>query len=168
MELGLGIDFGGVVAERVGADKDHPAELAPEAICPVPDAFSVISEMNELLRGRVWIVSKAAPGTERMTREWLKVHRFAEKTGLKTQQVQFVRDRSGKLDKCRKLGITHFVDDQIKTLEMLSVCVKRLFLFGSGSAGSGVVVAQDWVELGRLLRQPIIAGEQAPPDSASS
>jgi hypothetical protein len=160
MTPGLGIDFGGVIAERTGAGEDHPAGLDPQAVHPVPNAFSVIAEMNELLRDRVWIVSKSTPGTQRMTREWLKYHRFAELTGVGVQQVHFVRDRSEKLERCREFGITHFVDDQRKTLEVLSGHVKHLYLFGGDSARSGIVGVQDWLELGGLLRQSFVAEER--------
>jgi len=160
MEVGLGIDLGGVIAEKADADNEHPAQLPPDAINPLPNAFRVIAEMNELLRGRVWIVSKAGPGTERKIREWLKHHRFAELTGVGPQQVHFVRDRSEKLERCRQLGLTHFVDDQLKTLEILSGHVNHLYLFGGDSARSGIVAVQDWLELGGLLRQSFVAEER--------
>lgn len=155
MEHGLGIDFGGVIAERTGTGTDHPAELAPESIRPVPGAFDAIAEMNGLLGGRVWIVSKASPGTERAVREWLRYHRFEEQTGLPPSRARFVRNRSGKLDVCRGLGITHFVDDRAETLEMLEACVEHLFLFGSGPAGDGIIAVGDWADLSRALRRSI-------------
>ena len=88
MEPGLGIDFGGVIAERTGTGTDHPAKLAPESIRPIPGAFEAIAEMNRLLRGRVWIVSKASPGTERVVRDWLRYHRFEEQTGLSANRTR--------------------------------------------------------------------------------
>lgn len=155
MLSGLGIDFGGVIAERAFGDEAHPAELPPECIGPVPNALNTIAEMNELLQGRVWIVSKSAPATQRMTRVWLRSHRFAEITGVGAQQVHFVRDRSGKLEKCRELGITHFVDDHLKNLEVLVGQVEHLYLFGGDTDSQGIIAIRDWAELGRMLRKSL-------------
>jgi len=160
MRAGLGLDFGGVICERADAGEEYSNGMPLEAINPVPDALGVIAEMNELLHGRVWIVSKATRRTERMTREWLKRHRFFEMTGVSSERIFFVRERFRKRDICRELGITHFVDDRPRTLEMLQGFVKHLYLIGSDSRGCGITVTRDWLVLGRLLRQSILEGEE--------
>ena len=162
---GLGIDFGAVIAERAFGDEVHPAELPPACIDPVPNAFNTIAEMNELLRGRVWIVSKSAPATKSTARAWLKYHHFSETTGVGPRQVHFVRDRSGKLEKCRELGITHFVDDRLKNLEVLVGHIEHLYLFGGDAVSQGIIAVRDWVELGCLLRQSILSDGHVPADS---
>ena len=68
-------------------------------------------------------------------------------------RMRFVRYRSGKLDVCRELGITHFVDDRAETLEMLRDCVEHRFLFGSGPTGDGIIAVGNWAELSRELRR---------------
>jgi hypothetical protein len=168
VEPGLGIDFGGVIAYGAGANEDHPAELPLDAIKPFPNAFKVIAEMSRLFLGRVWIVSKAGTATECKIREWLKVNRFPERTGVLFRQVYFVRDRTSKLDKCRELGVTHFIDDKIENLETLSAYVTHLYLLGRASANQGVVVAESWTKLGRLLRMSIVGESNARPNSACS
>ena len=155
MEHRLGIDFGGVIAEQMLGDVAHPAAQCLAVVAPVANAFEVIGEMDNLLDGRVWIVSKAGPATESATREWLHGHGFAEHTGVPWERVLFVRERDGKLAKCQELRITHFIDDQLKNLEILRPAVEHLFLFGRCPANATVVAAADWIEMGRLLRQSL-------------
>jgi len=155
MRAGLGLDFGGVICERADAGEERAAEMPLEAFNPVPDAFCVIAEMNKLFCGRVWIVSKATAQTERMTREWLKLRRFSEMTGVSSQCIHFTRDRFGKRGVCLKFGITHFADDQVKALDVLRGCVKHLYLFGGDSDENGITPAEDWIVLGRLLKQSV-------------
>lgn len=126
-----------------------------ENVLPVPNVFNTIAEMNALLSERVWVVSKAALDTERKAREWLKYHRFFESTGVSLRDIRFVRDRSRKLDACRELGITHFVDDGIKNLELLAGSVEHLYLFSGDFALQGVCAVRDWADLGYLLRESI-------------
>ena len=88
-------------------------------------------------------------------REWFRVQRFVERTGVPPQQAHFVRDRAGKPTKCRELGITHFIDDQLENLEILSGVVWHLFLLGNNPTKPGVVAVKSWNELGPLLHQSI-------------
>jgi hypothetical protein len=155
VEHRLGIDFGGVIAQQTLGDVGHSAAQGLALAAPVPNAFEVIAEMNELLSGRVWILSKAGRATESATREWLHSHGFAEHTVVPWERVLFVRERDGKLAKCQELCITHFIDDQLKNLETLTPVVEHLFLFGRCPANATVVAAADWIEMGRLLRQSL-------------
>ena len=158
MEPGLGIDFGGVIAEvaqedDAGSGKDG-FQSAPAVAC----AFQGIRVMDREFRGRVWVISKAGEGTENITRQWLRAHKFEAETGLGTERVLFVRDRAGKLERCRALQISHFVDDQVKNLELLLGPVDHLFLFGARSAPAPMVAALDWPELQRLIRESLVGG----------
>jgi hypothetical protein len=116
----LGVDVGGVIVERVDrtADTSFFSDRYLETP-PVEGAFEAIARLGPLFSGRVWLVSKAGPRTERRTREWLRHHRFEEVTGIPETQARFCRVRALKRPICDELGITHFVDDRLEVLGYL-------------------------------------------------
>ena len=59
-----GKSLGSESVTRLKGDEEYSNGMPLEAINPVPDALSVIAEINELGHGRVWIVSKATRRTE--------------------------------------------------------------------------------------------------------
>ncbi len=79
-----------------------------------------------------------------------------------------VRDRTGKFDNGRELGVTSSIDDKTETLERLDANVIHLYLLGRASANEGVVVAESRTKLGRLLGFSIVGESNAPPNSACS
>jgi len=152
---GLGLDFGGVIAAQTLGDEAHPSDMQAEQIAALPDALTRIHDWNLRLNGRLWIVSKASPATGQMTRRWLRHQRFAERTGVPEERLVVVRNRAAKREVCERLGITHFVDDQMKNLELLRGAVPHLYLFGTNKAAAAVVPVRDWQELDRVLRENI-------------
>ena len=152
---GLGVDFGGVIATKTVGDEGHPSAARSEGFAPRPLAFKTIHDLNLRLRGRLWVVSKASPATERVTREWLRQQGFTAQTGVSLERLIVVRDRAEKRRVCEELGITHFVDDQMKNLELLRGAVPHLYLFGANSSDATVVSVKDWQELDRALRERI-------------
>jgi len=158
----LGVDVGGVLIDRVaeGSDTsffgDRPLETPA-----VPDAVETIARLAAgPFAGRVHLVSKAGPKIEERTRAWLEHTGFYAATGLEPTQLHVVRTRADKEPVCRRLGVTHFVDDRISVLNHLtSVGSRYLFTGGLGSATpprpedvpGGIVVVDSWPRLAELL-----------------
>ena len=127
---GLGIDIGGVIIARVGRDSDTSFFSEKYLDTPaMPGAFEVIRRLvDERFGSRVFLVSKCGPKTRAKTLRWLKHHRFFERTGVKPKHLRFCVERIEKGPICRKLGITHFVDDHLDVLLNLKTVPYR-FLF---------------------------------------
>ena len=151
----LGVDFGGVIVEAAAADTSRLRSGGYSPVRPVGGAMAVLAEMGRLFDGRVWVISKASHGTERWTRSWLASHAFYAVTGIPVGHVLFVRESSGKRDVCERIGITHYVDDRLKTLRLLTGAVEHLYLFRSSPAAAPFEFTNvgDWDELrGELVR----------------
>ena len=159
----LGLDFGGVVAPAAGGTGRISA-LAASDVDPVQGAVDGIRELGATFSGSIWLVSKASPDTESWTRAWLHRHDLVGPDAIPAGNLVFVRDRSGKLDECRKRGITHFVDDRPDNLELLRGTVDGLYLFGAAGSQAaefdGLIQVSDWPALLRQLRD-IDAGAAA-------
>jgi len=133
---GLGIDIGRVLMCPT-TDDGRPdtsflsaSDSAALATPAAPHAFEVIAELVPLFRNRVWLVSKAGPRIEGMTRRWLAHHRFFERCALPASHVRFCRRREDKRVHAVELGITHFIDDRRDVLQHLVGVVPALYLFG--------------------------------------
>jgi hypothetical protein len=128
----LGVDVGGVIIDRIGEGTDTSffgdRHLHTPAVAGAVDGLRVLT-MH--FQGRVYIISKAGPKVEGKTREWLDHHDVFTRTGVSAEQLFFVRDRKGKALLCRKLGITHFVDDRLDVLLYLDT-VEHRYLFVGG------------------------------------
>jgi hypothetical protein len=158
---GLGVDFGGVIAQNPAEPRHHPAEGDPTAVDPVAGAFDALLRARDLFADRVWVVSKASSWTEDWTWRWLAEHRFTELTGIPSERIIFVREHEGKLDVCRRLGIQYFVDDQVRNLEILQAAVAHLYLFGD-SVETEFERVCDWPEALGVLEEALSASGGAP------
>jgi hypothetical protein len=150
----LGVDFGGVIVEAAAADTSRLPCGGYSPVRPVSGATAALAEMARLFEGRVWVISKASPGTERWTGSWLASHAFYEATRIPVEHVLFVRESSGKRDACERIGIIHYVDDRLKILRLLTGAVEHLYLFGdpTGAAFEFTSVS-GWDDLrGELVR----------------
>lgn len=151
----LGVDFGRVIndaAAHPGGDDTVFLRGTEADMLSTPamrGAFDVLTRLNEVFGGRVWIISKCGPAVQARTERWLVHHRFFEITGIEVGHVRFCRKRAEKATHCAELGITHFVDDRYDVLEHLVGLVPHLFLFGSKepSPSSEVVVTSTWAQL---------------------
>jgi hypothetical protein len=152
----LGIDIGGVIIsrERDASDTSFSSEEyldTPE----VADAFEVITRLvTERFEDRVFLVSKCGPRVQAKTRRWLKHHRFFERTCVKPKNVYFCLERSEKGQICRRLKITHFIDDRVDVLESLNDV--SCFLFDpKGASGiarsSSIRRVRSWNEIAHIL-----------------
>jgi len=155
--IALGLDFGRVImSPPTGATgEDSRFLVLPDdealAIPPPPDAFAVIAALVRHFSGRVWIVSKAGPRIQALTRRWLAYHRFHEITGMREDAVRFCRERRDKRLHAEKLGLTHFVDDRVDVLAVLRSVPNR-YLFGPHTnVPAWARPVPDWAAVRRLL-----------------
>jgi hypothetical protein len=143
----IGIDFGRVIMCAVKNGVEDTSFLGssfPEAMrTPASTgAIDCIGKLVQRYEGRVFIVSKCGESVENKTRGWLSKNEVYAKTGLSKDQVHFCRKRPDKAPICRRLGITHFIDDRVDVLSHMVGIVPNLFLFGEQAHGS----PPDWAE----------------------
>ncbi|MBI1400913.1 hypothetical protein [Hyphomonas sp.] len=126
----LGVDFGGVISDRV-ADNSDTSFFADRFLeTPMVDgAFDALLRLSAgPFEGRVHIISKAGPKIQERTRLWMSYHQFTDRTGIPETNVHFCRERPDKAPICKRLAVTHFVDDRVDVLSYLEmVPVKLLF-----------------------------------------
>jgi hypothetical protein len=158
----LGVDVGGVIVALADRDEDTSffgdRPLQTPAVAGVFDALAALTVQP--FAARVHLVSKAGPKVAANTRAWLTHHDFFDRTGVPAANLHFVRERRDKAPVCRRLGITHFVDDRLDVLAYLEEVEHRyLFLGGTGGkAPDGGVpdwatVIDTWAQFATLLRQ---------------
>ena len=143
----LGVDIGGVIIDREN-DRSDTSFFGDRYLetTAVPGAFEALEILSR--RFRTYLVSKCGPKTERRTLEWLRHHRFYERTGIGPEDVRFCRERKDKAPICVELGITHFVDDHLEVLQYLeSVPCKYLFGAHSEPVPEGIVKVESWKDL---------------------
>jgi hypothetical protein len=155
----LGIDIGRVIisgdAHPDGGDTaffegDEATMLAtPE----MPGAFEAIAALTSQFGGRVWLVSKCGPETQRRTLRWLDGHDFYRRTGVDPGHVRFCRARAEKRLHAAELEFTHFVDDRPEVHEALLGVVEHRYLFGPQEqpAPDDTTAVQSWPEARRLI-----------------
>lgn len=130
----LGVDVGGVIIQRTG-DADDDTFFTDDFLSApmVEGAFDTLRELaHGRFAGRVYIVSKCGEWVEDKTRRWLAHHRFEERTGIPDAHLHFTRTRQGKEPICDRLDVTHFVDDRLDVLGLLTTVPHRLLFLGGG------------------------------------
>jgi hypothetical protein len=130
LEKVIGIDGGGVIIER---ERDENNPLAP--FSAVPEAFNSIKRLREVFGEKLFIVS--AVGRQSVANAiliWLGSKNFFEETGVLPRQIFFVLKREHKASICKKLEITHFIDDRMEILSSLVGVVGNLYLFNPDPA----------------------------------
>jgi hypothetical protein len=159
----LGIDIGGVIITPARAAGDTSFFSSDYlATPPMADAFDVIGELSCTRFGaNVHLVSKCGPGVEAKTRAWLIHHGFHAITGVPEERLHFCRERADKAPICKRLGVTHFIDDRLEVLGYLA-SVPHRFLFQPEEREvarhaahlSRVRIAQSWREIATALAEP--------------
>lgn len=97
---------------------------------PYPGMFEVVPRLVERFKGQVWVISKCGPKVQEKTRQWMRHHRFFERTGIDAAHLRFCLRRPDKAIHCAELGITHFIDDRGDVLAAMEGVVPNLYLFG--------------------------------------
>lgn len=128
----LGVDIGGVIIDRVKGDASDTSMFSGRWI-ETPEVEGAIDAVADLAKGRfggrVHVVSKAGNRMRIRSLEWLKGRHFFGRTGIPEGNLHFCYNRRDKTDICRRLGVTHFVDDRCEVLSYISPFVGRLILF---------------------------------------
>lgn len=153
---GLGIDIGGVIIARSGA---NDTSFLTEDYLNTPELPGAMQAIQRLVEGRfgprVFLVSKAGPRARTRTMRWLKHNHFFERTGIKPKHIQFCLERNEKELICRELGLTHFIDDRLDVLASLKSVPNRFLFDPSSIDGSGVprsiVVVKSWLDFAGML-----------------
>lgn len=127
-EMVLGVDVGGVIIDRVNDNTDTSFfgrnYLQTTAVA---DAFEVLRALTDYF-DKIVVVSKCGQQTQDKTLQWLQQHDFYGITGIQKSDVHFCRERRDKSGICRRLNVTHFVDDRLEVLSYLET-VEHLYLF---------------------------------------
>lgn len=133
MHIRLGLDFGGVIVKAHDRNACEDTNLcSDDRMEMVHDgALEGIKTMVSLTGGAVWIVSKAGPKMQQITRDWLDAVDFYSKTSMARYHLCFCEERPQKETICTFLNITHFVDDRLHIMQILRHCVPNLLLFGT-------------------------------------
>jgi hypothetical protein len=157
----LGVDIGGVLIDRVADGTD--TSFFSDRFLETPafeDGFDTLARLSRERFGEaVHLVSKCGPKAQEKTKLWLAHHRFTEITGIPFDQVHFCREREEKAPICKRLKVTHFIDDRFDVLSYLTT-VPRLYLFrprdkdltrSARESLQGLSVVQSWTEIARDL-----------------
>ncbi|MBI1251813.1 MAG: hypothetical protein GC189_10105 [Alphaproteobacteria bacterium] len=152
----LGVDVGGVLVDRIRADGSDTSFFSDRFLetPAVAGAFdSLVRLGRERFGQRICIVSKCGPRIEEKTRLWLAHHNVLDALGLDQQALHFCRERRDKGPICKRLGVTHFVDDRMDVLVHLT-SVRHRYLFGPQKIGvstRGVQPVDSWADLAAAL-----------------
>jgi carboxypeptidase C (cathepsin A) len=125
----LGVDIGNVIINNRFNYLNTLDESGYAALPEVDSAFDSLKTLNQYFSGEVYLISKCTPWAEEQILKWLEKHNFYSKTGVNKQHVHFVREKQEKDVICKKLGITHFIDDRLEVLSHMINSTPNLFLF---------------------------------------
>lgn len=126
----LGVDFGGVIVQR--SDDRADTSLFSDNFLNTPAVPGVFQALSRLVKERfadkVFVVSKCGFFTKRKMLQWFDHYKLYEETGVRSDHVETCRNRKEKADICRRLCITHFVDDRLEVLSCMSTVSHRYLL----------------------------------------
>lgn len=125
----LGVDIGNVIINNRLNDLKKLDEKGYAALPLVEGALEGLKTLNEYFKGEVYLLSKCTEWAQGQSLIWLKEHDFYNKTGIDPKNAYFVRERHEKDGVCRKLGITHFIDDRLEVLSHMVESTPNLILF---------------------------------------
>lgn len=152
----LGVDVGGVLVDRIRADGSDTSFFSDRFLetPAVAGAFDTLARLGrERFGQRICIVSKCGPRTQEKTRLWLEKHKLLDALGLDARALHFCRERRDKAPICKRLGVTHFIDDRMDVLVHLR-SVPHRFLFGPQGGGAnwaGAIRAETWADIAAAL-----------------
>jgi hypothetical protein len=127
----LGVDIGNVIINHRLTDPNDKT-LHEDRYSSIPSSdgvFEALKILNDRFCGKVYLISKCTEWAQDKILGWLKDNDFYAKTGIKPGNVYFVRERQEKDGICKKLGITHFIDDKLEVLSYMVDSTPNLFLF---------------------------------------
>jgi hypothetical protein len=127
----LGVDIGNVIINNRLNDPEVTKvdEVVYASFPPSEGVFEALKTLNDHFEGEVYLVSKCTEWAEVQILLWLTSHDFYTKTGIKKENVYFVRQRHEKDGICQRLRITHFIDDRLEVLSHMIESTPNLILF---------------------------------------
>jgi hypothetical protein len=157
----LGVDTGNVIINNRLLDRNDPTHWEERySTVPATDGvFDALKLLNERFNGEVHLVSRATDLAETRILAWLNDNNFFTYTGVKSENVHFVRERHEKDQLCKRLGVTHFIDDRLEVLSHMVDTVPHLYLYQPEEDEveqfkeflSRVTVVSSWTELLKSL-----------------
>lgn len=152
----LGFDFCGVT--NIGSDYFYQND--PRDVPPMAGAFRVLPGLSRKRFGEnIWVISAAGPCKQEKTRDWFECHDAYARMLIPPEHVLFSPDRAGKAEVCRKIRVTHFIDDRLEVLLNLDQQVIK-YLFRPSDQdrerqrqqfADSIHVVESWQEVGQLL-----------------
>jgi hypothetical protein len=152
----LGVDVGGVLVDRITGDGSDTSFFSNRFLetPAVTGAFDTLARLAlERFGQRVCIISKCGPRTEEKTRLWLAHHGVLKMLGLDARALHFCRKRPDKAPICKRLGVTHFIDDRLEVLAHLK-SVHHRYLFGPQEPRGNpvdLVCVETWADVAKAL-----------------
>lgn len=159
----LGIDFGNTIVHNVTGEKISAGQTGLTEVCDYENAFNcIIRLINERFdASNVHLISKVSEKGEARVREWLRSHDFAL-TGFNMDNLHFCRERHEKGPICKKLGVTHMIDDRPEVMMSCAGIVPFKLLFRPTpmelekfktelSELTGVTIMNDWWDVERYF-----------------
>lgn len=148
----LGLDLGNTIVNSAAARVNGLKQTYEHAL-------RVIERLVEERFGqKSYIISRVTPEQKVWAQAWLVASQFHEKTGLPARNVEFCVERHEKAAICKRLGITHFVDDRPEVMSHITTVPYR-YLFQANPDDfekfrhrlDGVIKVDSWLELEALL-----------------
>jgi len=115
----IGIDFGKTLTYV-------PLRMTKRIL--FPNALEVIIRLLNEKHTHVYIISKANPEQRKMVETWLQNNDFYNRSGLPEEHVYFCEKRPEKANICRRLGVTHHIDDRPEVMAHLDKDIKKFMI----------------------------------------
>jgi hypothetical protein len=153
----LAVDIGGPIMRVKGGS----VPLAYRYANQTPGAFDGLRILAARKFGaRIHLISQCDTFVQAAKMEWMAERRFGSETGIASERIHFVREKSGKAEVCAQYGVTHFVEDRPEIMSY-ALAVPNLYLFSPDAgemASFPEVVARatvvfDWTRLVQALLQ---------------
>lgn len=127
----LGVDIGNVIINhRLSDPNDKTLHEERYSTIPASDGvFESLKKLNDHFDGEVYLISKCTEWAEKKILTWFADNEFYKKTNIDPKNIYFVRERHEKDILCRKLGLTHFIDDRLEVLSHMIESTPNLILF---------------------------------------
>lgn len=158
----LGVDFGGVITDRVN-DSEDTSFFGDNFLntTRTDGSFEALNNINQdaQFENGIWIVSKCGQRIQDRTEQWLEHTKFYAQTGIPRDHKRFTTTRPGKAPIARELGLTHFIDDKLEVLSYLIGIVPHLYLYRPQEeevqqykdALPHITRVDDWGRLGKII-----------------
>ena len=129
------------MVERLGVDIGGPIMASPNELffsdryleVPlVPGVVASLTRLRARFAGHIYLISTNIRRRPQAL-EILEKHRILDLVGR--DHVLMCETDAAKADACREIGISHFVDDRIEVLDLMTTVTRRYLFGGAPAAG---------------------------------